>query len=299
MTARCWSWVLAGVLSAPLLAADDPPRSAPIYRVTVVQRTTRAVNYGHRTLPTRLDFQGTVLYPEAKGKAVVEPKTGRVHVDAKFSHLGTPARFGRQYLTYVLWAITPDGNAERLGELVTNHNDDAHVKVTTSLQSFALIVTAEPYFAVSKPGPMVVMENVVRPDTMGQIEYVDARYELLPRAESPTVDLNDVRVASEPQTPLVGMREYEALLALYQAQNAVQIARAEGADVYAPEVLSKAEALYREAQSIPDRKADSERIVTVAREAAQRAEDARLVAVKRKQAEAVPATALGRPPIQD
>src|SRR5262245_53558467 len=124
---------------------------APIYRVTVTQRSLPAVNYGHRSAPTRIDFRGTVLAPHTRGGATVEAKPGAVMIQAKFEGLGSPAKFGAQYLTYVLWAISPEGQAERLGEIITDNHDEAKLGVTTSLQTFGLLVTAEPYFAVTRP----------------------------------------------------------------------------------------------------------------------------------------------------
>jgi len=153
-------------LNSPVVRAADS--DAPIYRITVVQRSLSAVNYGRRSGPTKIDFRGTVLAPETRGSATVEAKAGAVGIHAKFAGLDSPAKFGPQYLTYVLWAISPEGQTERLGEVITNHSDDAKLDVTTSLQTFGLLVTAEPYFAVSKPGPVVVMENVLRPDTVGR-----------------------------------------------------------------------------------------------------------------------------------
>ncbi len=263
-------------LNSPAVRAADN-RDAPIYRITVVQRSLSAVNYGRRSGPTKIDFRGTVLAPETRGGATVEAKAGAVAIHAKFAGLDSPAKFGPQYLTYVLWAISPEGQTERLGEVITNHSDDAKLEVTTSLQTFGLLVTAEPYFAVSKPGPVVVMENVLRPDTVGTSEQVSAKYELLPRAENYTVNLSP-DVKSSGNGPMVSQREYEAVLALYQAQNAIQIARAEGVDGRARETLQKAEHLEREAEQIPNRKANSERVISLARQAAQTAEDARNIA---------------------
>ena len=125
--------------------------STPLYRVTVVGRTVNAINYQYRSGPTQIDFRGTVLMPEAKGDALVESKGGRTEVDAKFEHVDAPARFGREYLTYVLWAITPDGHAKNLGELLTGSSDKGHLHVTTDLQTFGLVVTSEPYAAVRGP----------------------------------------------------------------------------------------------------------------------------------------------------
>src|SRR5665213_332011 len=175
-------------------AADE--HDAPIYRITVVQRSLAAVNYGQRSGPTKIDFHGTVLAPETRGNATIEAKAGTVAIHAKLEGLDSPAKYGPQYLTYVLWAISPEGQTERLGEVITNHKDDAKLDVTTSLQTFGLLVTAEPYFAVSKPGPVVVMENVLRPDTIGASEPVSAKYELLPRAETYTVNLQPVGAAA-------------------------------------------------------------------------------------------------------
>jgi hypothetical protein len=253
---------------------------APIYRVTMTQRSLPAVNYGHRSAPTRIDFRGTVLAPDARGGAVIESKPGAVLIQAKFSGLGNPAKFGAQYLTYVLWAISPEGQTERLGEIVTNHHDDAKLQVSTSLQTFGLLVTAEPYFAVSKPGPVVVMDNVLRPDTIGSSEPVSAKYELLQRPENFEVTLP--AQANAASGPLVSQKEYEALVALYQAQNAIQIAKAEGDDTYAHETLSRAESLEQQAQQIPNRGDNRDRIVTLARQAVQTAEDARSIAAQKR-----------------
>jgi hypothetical protein len=266
-------------LPALLWAGSPDGKDAPIYRVTVVQRSLPAVNYGHRSAPTRIDFRGTVLAPEARGGATVEARPGAVRIQAKFETLGSPAKFGAQYLTYVLWALSPEGQAERLGEIITNHRDDAKLEVTTSLQTFALLVTAEPYFAVSRPGPVVVMENVLRPDTVGTSEPISAKYELLQRPENFEVTLPSAPPASG---PAVSQKEYEAVVALYQAQNAIQIAKAEGDDAYAHDTLQRAESLAQEAQQIPNRKENRDRIVMLARQAAQTAEDARSIAAQRR-----------------
>jgi hypothetical protein len=243
----------------------------------VVQQSLPAVNYGHRSEPTKIDFRGTVLAPATRGSATVESKVGAVIIHAKLAGLDSPAKFGPQYLTYVLWAISPEGRTERLGEVITNHSDDAKLEVSTSMQTFGLLVTAEPYFAVSKPGPVVVMENVLRPDTIGTSEPVSAKYELLPRVETYTVNLQAPGAAAG-NGPMVSQREYEAVLAIYQARNAIQIAKADGVDARAQGTLQKAEQLMQQAEQIPDRKANSERVISLARQATQTAEDARSIA---------------------
>ena len=164
--------------SAPV----ETGQPAPIFRVTVVSRTTKAINYHHRTGTTKVDFRGTELLPPARGDAKVDSQMGSTKIDAHFDHLTAANQFGPEYLTYVLWAITPEGRANNLGEVVLE-GDHAHLLSTTDLQAFGLIVTAEPYFAVTQPSDVVVMENFIRNDTTGTIEQVDAKYELLQRGQ--------------------------------------------------------------------------------------------------------------------
>ncbi len=272
---------------APAPPAAPPEASAnrvaePLYRVTVVSRTTKAINYGHLSDPTKVGLKGTVLMPKAQGEARVESKRGAVEIEAKVNRLESPTRFGPQYLTYVLWAISPEGRPVNLGELVADPSDKAKIKVSTDLQAFALIVTAEPYFSVMQPSDVVVMENVVQPGTLGRIQEMDAKYELLPRGHF-TYDTGAPPAASAGAK--LSMGEYEALVATYQAQNAIQIAKAAGADKYAAGTLQKAEQLYRQAVDMQTKKPSSRQIVTVAREAAQAAEDARAISTKRQQGE--------------
>ena len=255
-------------------------QKVPIYQITVTERTVPAVNYQYRAGPTRLDFLGTVLLPDAKGQAVVESKVGRTDIQVKFDRLAAPTRFGREYLTYVLWAITPEGHAKNLGEVLADGGDHATLHVTSDLQAFGMIVTAEPYSAVRQPSDVVVMENEVRPDTAGKIEPILAKYELLPRGQYTYDKPADL---GPPVGAKVSMAEYESLLELYQAQNAVQIARSQGADRYAEDTFSRAEDLLRQAREMQARKADRSTVVATARQAAQTAEDARAITIKRKQ----------------
>ncbi|MCU1334626.1 MAG: OmpA/MotB domain protein [Bryobacterales bacterium] len=258
---------------------------APIYRVTIVERTTPAINYQYRSGPTMIDFRGTVLMPQAKGSAIVESRQGRTEIDARFDKVTAPVRFGREYLTYVLWALTPDGRPHNLGEVVANASDKAKLHVTTDLQAFALIVTAEPYSAVRHPTDVVVLENAVREDTIGKIEQVQANYALLPRGQYTWNVPADL--ASSPKGPKVSMAQYETLLELYQAQNAVGIARAANAERYAPNTMAKAQQLFDEAQRLNNSHGDRRRVIQSARQAAETAEDARLIAERQKQEDTV------------
>jgi flagellar motor protein MotB len=276
--------------SAVLFFTCAAPAQVPIYNVTVVERTTKAINYQYRSGPTLIDFRGTVLMPEAKGKAVVESKRGRTEIELTLDNLVPPTRFGREYLTYTLWAITPEGAPHNIGEVIPNGSDKAKLRVTTDLQAFGLIVTAEPYSTARQPSDVVVLENEVRPDTVGQIKDIQAKYELMPRGHY-TWDVGDKLKSNLEGMPKVSMDRYEAILELYEAQNATGIATAANAGQYAPETLQKAQTLLAEAQRLQDSKAASSVVVQAAREAAQTAEDARVIAEKRRQEEKVATSA--------
>jgi outer membrane protein OmpA-like peptidoglycan-associated protein len=257
-----------------LLGAQSP--QVPIYRVTVVARTTKAINYHHRSGPTQIGFRGTALMPEARGEAKVESKQGVIKIDAQMQRLEPATKFGPEYLTYVMWAITPEGRATNVGEVLLSGNK-THLDATTELQSFGLIVTAEPYFAVTQPSDVVVMENFVTKTTTGTIEEVDAKYELLQRGQY-TLNVNpaDIRPARlDKKTPLE----------LYEARNAVQIARWTGAEKYAADTFLKATQGLQNAEGYLQGKSGKKPIGTVAREAVQMAEDARLITVKKRQEE--------------
>lgn len=268
-----------------LAQAPVPHESQPIYRVTVVSRSLEAVNYEHRGGPSPIDFQGTVLLPHAKGTAIIESHRGSVAIDAKFEHLEPPTRFGREYLTYVLWAISPEGKPTNLGEVLADSSDHAHLKVTSNLQAFGLMVTAEPYYAVTVPSDVVVAENLIRPDTIGGREQVNVKYELMPRGQyTLNVPPQQLRYVGT-EEPKLSYDRYEAVLELYQAENAIAIAKSQGADQYAADSMAKAKALLFQAQDLNARKMDPHAIVSAAREAAQMAEDARTIALKREQQE--------------
>jgi outer membrane protein OmpA-like peptidoglycan-associated protein len=244
----------------------------PIYRITVVARTAKAINYNHRSGSTEIGFRGTPLMPEARGEARVESKQGVIKIDAKMEKLRPASTFGPEYLTYVMWAITPEGRATNVGEVLLD-GGKSKLNSTTELQSFGLIVTAEPYFAVTQPSDAVVMENIVLKDTAGTIEQVDAKFELLQRGQYV------LNVSPSEIKPLEA--KSKAPLELYEAQNAVRIARWTGAETYAPETYQKALQGLQNAEGYLVGKAGKKPIGTVAREAVQMAEDARIITVKK------------------
>lgn len=274
---------IGAALLLPLGAgAQESGGGTPLYRIEVIQRSVHAVNYGYRGVPTKVDMKGTALAPEAKGEAKVHSRRGVVEVEAKVKRLPLPARFGPEYLTYVLWAVSPEGRPANLGELVLNAGNGGRLKTSCELQSFALLVTAEPYFAVTQPSDVVVMENIIRRDTVGKVEPVVARAELLPRGHY-TYLRSSVGSKESGFGDKLSMDQYEAMLALYQALNAIRIARSAGADQGAAETMRRAEALYEEARRLQSEKAESRQVVMAARQAAQTAADARAIQAKRAQ----------------
>src|SRR5713101_7793725 len=273
--------MMCGLVSAQATQAPNPTQQSrptenaagtmPIYRVTVVARTAKAINYHHRSGSTMIDFQGTALMPEARGEAQVESKQGVIKIDAKMDKLQPATKFGPEYLTYVMWAITPEGRATNVGEVLLNA-DKSKLNATSELQAFGLIVTAEPYFAVTQPSDVVVMENFVRRDTTGTIEDMDAKYELLQRGQY-TLNVNP--------SDLKPMRlDSRVPLELFEARNAVQIARWTGAEKYAGDTFLKAVQGLQNAEGYLHSKAGKKPIGTVAREAVQMAEDARIITIK-------------------
>jgi outer membrane protein OmpA-like peptidoglycan-associated protein len=249
---------------------DQGNQSSPLYRVTVVARSTKAINYTHAKGSTPIDFKGTVLMPFAKGEAKVEGKKGVVSVSAKFEKLSPAMQYGPQFLTYVLWAVTPEGRATNLGELELDGNK-AKVDGAAAFQAFAMIVTAEPYFAVTQPSDVVVMENVVRPDTEGNVEEVDAKFDLLQHGEYSTITTGNDATRLDPRVPL----------SLYEARNAIQIARGTGADKYATDSFQKAQQLLDQAEEAQRNKEPRKSLDMIAREAVQTAQDARSITIKR------------------
>ena len=258
---------LAATTALTAAAADVPaakPAAAPVSRVT------KAINYS-RASSSKVDFRGTELMQAASGEAKVQSRTGRVDVEVKVIGLDPATKFGLEYLTYVLWAVSPQGRADNLGELLLDKGA-AHLKTTTELQTFGMIVTAEPYFAVTQPSNVVVLENAVRPDTAGKEELIDSSYELLPRGaySSSNQRISDAIFGIDPRTPLE----------LFEARNALRIARNAGADKYAGHALEKAEQSLSYAETAYRQKQKREQIDTYARDASQTAEDARVMAVK-------------------
>jgi outer membrane protein OmpA-like peptidoglycan-associated protein len=241
-----------------------------------VSRTSKAINFG-RTGSTKLDLHGTDSMPRGYGELKIQSKNGRVEVEAKVGALDQASRFGLEYLTYVLWAVSPQGRADNLGELILDEHGSSKLKATTELQTFGLLVTAEPYFAVTQPSSLVVLENDALPGS-GRDQQIEFSYELLGRDaySSSNQRIDNAIFGIDPNTPLE----------LFEARNAVRIARAANADKYAGPVLAKAEQSLQQAEAAYRQKHNNKAgIESFARDAAQNAEDARVMALKKQEAD--------------
>jgi len=258
--------------------ADQQNGQMPVFRVNVYSRTAKAVNFRNRGGSTTLDMKGTDLEPQITGRAKVDGKAGRLVIDVDLDHMDRPnGKFGGQYLTYVLWAVTPEGRAMNLGEVLPNGNGKDKLTVTTDLQAFGLIVTAEPYFAVTHPSDVVVAQNVVLPNTKGFEEPIDAKFDVLQGREY-TIDVPVEQLPSTQAQP-------DVPLDLLEARNAVAIAKAAGAEQYANGSVMKAEDMLQRAEDYYQRKQGRTPIGTAARGATQMAEDARVLTLRQKEKE--------------
>src|SRR6202521_1423441 len=255
----------------PTQTPADSGNPTPTFRNNVVSRTTRAVSYRHRSGATKINFQGTDLMPAAAGEAKVDSKRGALAIEVEFSGLDRPTSFGNEYLTYVLWAISPEGRPVNISEVLVGDNHRSKLDVTTALQAFALIVTAEPYYAVRRPSNLVVLENEIRSDTVGATEVVDAKFELIDRGGYIPTGYKFDPVILNAKLPLE----------FFEARNALRIAQSAGAERYAAPSYSKAVNQMNEADALATGKHQNKKtLVALSRETVQTAEDAREIAMK-------------------
>ena len=279
MKSKLWLAAVVGLSLSALAQSNpqtaltvEPMSDTPTFHVTVISRTARAVNYQHRSGATKIDFAGTDLMPQANGQAKVESKKGYIEIEVEFGNLANPTSFGNEYLTYVLWAISPQGRAVNLGEVLVGDNRRSKLDVTTDLQAFALVMTAEPYYAVRQPSNVVVLENVIREDTKGTTESVNTNYELLERGGYIPTGYKFDPVVLNAKLPLE----------FFEARNALRIAQSEGADRYAPDSYQHAVKLMDRTDAYATNEhSDKKALIAVARETVQTAEDARAITVKK------------------
>jgi outer membrane protein OmpA-like peptidoglycan-associated protein len=263
--------------SAAAQGQNLTPQEEVVPSSAVITKTATAIGYEVGGGSTKVDLQGTELMPDGGGQVKVEIKTnaGRTSVDAEVKGMKPPSTLGSEFLTYVLWAVTPEGRTGNMGEILLNKNGDGKLSATTPAQTFSLVVTAEPYFAVRLPSEMVVLQSERRKDTKGKIFPVK-EYRLLKRTQYEKMG-NPLALTLDPTVPLE----------MYEARNAVEIARSHGADKYAQEIFPKAEASLKMAENSLVSKADKNAVVSTARQTVQFSEDARILAVQRQEEERI------------
>ncbi|HET6931249.1 MAG TPA: OmpA family protein [Candidatus Acidoferrum sp.] len=257
------------IFCATSTAAAQVQQSVPDSNLTT--KSVAAIGYKVGGGSTKVDFKGTELMSAASGEAKVRAKPGATSIELSLIGMTQPSTLGAEFLTYVLWVVTPDGRSGNIGEIIVDKNGEGQLKATTPAQTFSLLVTAEPYFAVRYPSEMVILENQTRKNTKGQIFPVTdfklmkrSQYEKLGNPLAMTPDLEHVP------------------LQMYEARNAVDIARSRGADKDAPEIFSKATSSLQMAENALSNKEDKKNIVSRAGQAVQFAEDARALAAQRQ-----------------
>lgn len=281
---RMFCLLLAGSLSVSAWAQNQnptvtqQPSEMPIFRVDVVSRSIKAINFHHRQGSTELALVGTNLAPRAKGEAKVDSKTGATQIEINVDRMQPAGDIADEFLTYVAWAVTPEGRPQNLGEVFLD-GDHAKLRAATELQSFGILITAEPYYAVTQPSDAVVMEGVVKPGTTGTITPIEAKYELMPRG----MYISRLPAQQRVKWSVEGKRAIP--LDLLEARQAIAVARSMNSDKYAADTMKKAGTDLYNAESYLKSKGDFKKIQSLARNVTQLSEDARLIAVKKQEEE--------------
>jgi len=266
--------LLSSILGISAYALHQDAGSSQAAEGGSVTKSTQAFGYEVGAGSTKIDFKGTDLMPNAEGEAKIEAKQGVTNIEAKVKDLYQPSKFGAEFLTYVLWAVSTEGRTDNLGEIQIDKKGKGEVKVSTQMQVFSLIVTAEPYFAVRVPSELVVLENRIRNNTRARMFPVQS-YSLMERG-----------LYQKLGNPLALSLDLKNVpLEMYQARNAIDIARTSGAGQYAADIFSKAEASLEMAEKALDRKANKRNIISLARQVVQFSEDARTLTVQRQEEE--------------
>jgi len=268
---RCVVFTMSAALGISVSLGAQQNTQPLVPESTGTTKSTQAFAYQVGVGSTKISFKGTDLMPQARGEAKIEAKKGFTKIDAKFKDLAEPTKYGSEFLTYVLWAVSTEGRTDNLGEVQINKNGDGNLKVSTQMEVFSLVLTAEPYFAVRIPSELVVLENQKHADTVARIFKVES-YSLMERG-----------VYQKLNNPLsLSLDLKKVPREMYQARNAVSIASSNGAEEYAKEIFSRAKASLITAESALERKRDKNYIISTARQAIQFSEDARALAVQRQ-----------------
>ncbi len=238
----------------------------------LVSRTITAIGYQVGGGSTTIDLKSTGLIPSASGQAKVEAKPAMTNLEAQVQGLTPPLQFGAEFLTYVLWAVSPDGRAINVGEILIDKDGKGSLKGVTQLQTFSLFLTAEPYAKVRQPSEMLVLENQLRKNTKGKI-FVVNDYKLMKRSEYAKL--------GNPLALTLDLKKVP--LQMYEARNAVDIAKSRDAEKFAPEIFTKAQASLQMAENALASKAGKGAVISAALQTEQFAEDARMLAVQRQE----------------
>jgi len=263
-----------GLCFAAVAPTAQPDQDVPAS--TVIIKTVQAIGYQVGGGGTKVDLKSTDLMSQASGEAKVTAKSGATDVDVSIKGLLQPTTLGTEFMTYVLWAVSSEGRTSNLGQVFVNKDGEGKLSATTQMQTFSLFVTAEPYFAVRQPSEMVIMKNEIRKNTKGKV-FIINNYPLMKRSQYEKVG-----------NPLALTLDLQNVpLDVYEARNAVEIAKSRAADKYAPEIFSKAQSSLAMTENSLSTKADKKVIISTARQTAQFAEDARALSVQRQQEERI------------
>jgi outer membrane protein OmpA-like peptidoglycan-associated protein len=242
----------------------------------VISGTVAAIGYPVGGGGTTVNMVGTAAASQASGQAKVDAKAGGTGIALKVAGMPQPTELGAEFLTYVLWTVTPDGTTRNLGEIPIDKNGQGKLEANAPSQTFALIVTAEPYYAVRVPSEVVILTNETRKNTKGKI-YPDNSYKLMRRSEY-----------SKLGNPLALKPDLKKVpLDIYEARNAVDIAKSRGAEQYAPEIFSKAQSSLQMAENALTQDSSKNQLISTARQTIQFAEDARALSTQRQTAERI------------
>jgi len=275
--------IFAALIFATLGATGVPAHARTSQDVPasgLISKSTTAIGFTVGGGSTKVDLKGSELMPQANGEAKVQAKAkaGLTNIDVTVKALTPPSKLGAEYLTFVLWTVTPEGHTGNAGEILINKDGVGKLSATTPAQTFSIIVTAEPYFAVRVPSEMVILETGTRKNTKGKLFPV-SEYKLMKRGQYAKLG-----------NPLAMTPDVERVpLEMYEARNAVDIAKSRGADKYAPEIFSKAQGSLDIAENALARNADKKQIVSTARQTVQFSEDARALAAQRQDEERITA----------
>lgn len=271
-------WIRLALIAALAVSASlaSAQNKKEIPAADVINKSIKAVGYEVGGGATKVIFLGTSAAPQARGEAKVEAKTGGTSIELKVTSMPQPTTLGAEFLTYVLWTVTPDGNTTNIAEIPIDNQGNGKLSAKAQSQTFAMIVTTEPYFAVQLPSEVVVLENDTKKNTKGKI-YPDNDYKLMKRSQY-----------SKMGNPLALTPDLKKVpLDMYEARNAVDIAKSQKAEQYAPEVLSKAVSILQLAENSLTSQADKSQIITNARQTIQFAEDARALSAERQEEERI------------